>query len=248
MRVFISILCIISASYAIVCSVAGDGFYCNADKSYTWCAGGGSYHMNCAPGTGCNCGTDVSCPTPCTTGCEMGTATNATTFCASRMTSFPSTAQTGYFCNGNGGFYQCVRDANCPTLPSFVSGYSPCDSGTVCSCTNSYQECSSGLFATPCGSSTPDVGNSECAGHRFNCYTITSEDPVFCGESLICNLDPTDDLNVCFWNADSNDGICAEDFNCFAPQCNFNADCESGYVCIINSCCGPQGVCAAACN
>jgi len=139
---------LVSVAFAISCSSAADGYYCNADLSYTLCSSGYSYHFACAAGTGCACGTDQSCTTPCSAACETGSS-SAQPFCNSVINTISESE--GYFCNPDGtGFYQCVRDAYCPTQSSPRSALQFCAPGTVCRCRDTSEECSSELEYTPC--------------------------------------------------------------------------------------------------
>jgi len=66
---------------------------------------------------------------------------------------------------------------------------------------------------------------------------------------LLCDVNGFGDGGYCFWDANTNDGVCTEDFACSGAQpCNVNADCGSGKSCIINSCCGTSGFCAPNCQ
>ena len=52
----------------------------------------------------------------------------------------------------------------------------------------------------------------------------------------------------CFEVADTpGQGICLGNFFCSNPTCSSTADCPSGHTCVVNTCCGPQGLCAPAC-
>jgi hypothetical protein len=68
-----------------------------------------------------------------------------------------------------------------------------------------------------------------------------------CGGPVCSNNCPNpvgDNVAACFQRADSLPGDCVPDFFCNNPPCTTNTDCPSGWVCFVNTCCGPQGVCA----
>jgi len=229
------------------CHSSADGFYCNANGGYTWCAGGQNYQMPCGTGTSCACGTDALCEEPCTMTCETGGPSAAQAFCQQRLNSFGA---EGYFCNSDGsGFYQCVRDSYCSDYASPRSTLFSCPDGAACSCSGNI-ECSSASSVTPCRGSGggEDQAVADCSNAKWDC-SQSSTPIVACAVDEICNNDPIYfPEHYCFWHADTNAGICTQDMSCGNPQCNHDSDCQNGWVCIINSCCGTQmGVCAAPC-
>jgi len=229
------------------CHSSADGFYCNANGGYTWCAGGQNYQMPCPTGTSCNCGTNVFCDDPCTMACEIGGPNAAQAFCQQRINSF---GDQGYFCNSDGsGFYQCVRDLYCPSQASPRSAFQPCPLGAPCSCPDTTQECSMGSTVTPCRGLSDSEAIADCVGSKWDCGKFDNNPIVACAAGAVCNNDPRPaGGDYCFWHADTNAGICVENFFCDNPQCNHDSDCQNGWVCIINSCCGTTpGVCAAPC-
>jgi len=247
--VLVTFAAFVAVSLAIDCSSLAEGFYCNANGGYTWCAGSVGYPLPCGSGTSCNCGVDAFCETPCTASCPTTSSTAAQAFCTDRLNYF--SGEQGFFCDPEStGFYHCVRDSACPNIASIQSSSKSCASGTECNCqSNNYQECSNGLSQTPCSWPSEATPVTECTGHKWGCYSFNNEAVVFCGESLTCDADPFDDLRACFWDADTNEGVCAEDFGCSDSQpCSSGSDCPSGNVCVINSCCGAGGHCAPKCG
>jgi V8-like Glu-specific endopeptidase len=52
----------------------------------------------------------------------------------------------------------------------------------------------------------------------------------------------------CFcWTGFNNNAVCAQDFSCASPLCP-DGTCPPGFVCVKNSCCGPQAICAPLCD
>jgi hypothetical protein len=87
------------------------------------------------------------------------------------------------------------------------------------------------------GKETPtDGGNQPCqtfvCGNTF-CASRPSESPPDC---------------FCFEVAETpGQGICLGNFPCSNPTCTSSSQCAPGFTCVVNTCCGPQGVCAPAC-
>jgi len=242
----ILLLVSITTAFAINCASVSNGYYCNADKSYTWCVSGVAYNFACSSGTGCNCGTDQLCSTPCTFNCEIGSS-SAQPFCQDRIGLFGT---QGYFCDPNGdGFYQCVRDAFCPGQASPRSQFLSCPLGTECRCEDTTMECSSAATVSPCSYPSDRIPANDCVGHRWDCINFSNGPIEHCAPGVPCNTDNFGTGGFCFWDANTNDGVCTEDFACGGAQpCNLDADCGSGRSCVINSCCGTQGFCAPNCH
>jgi len=236
------LLSLVSIAAAIDCSTSPNGYYCNADKSYTLCNNGHSYRFACAAGTGCQCGTNQVCSTPCTFLCETGSSP-AQAFCQSRINMFPG--EQGYFCNPDGsGFYQCVRDAYCPSRASPRSALLGCPTGTECRCSNTREECSSGTTMTPCTYPAQRMNMTSQCTTMLNCANFVAAMPCM---GNCNNTNAAFPGSFCFTDADTDQPVCGANFPCSNPNCNHNADCGAGNVCVIDSCCGPQGFCTMAC-
>jgi len=230
---------VFAIAFAIDCTMVADGFYCNADLSYTWCVSGVGYPFDCAGGTGCLCGTDVECDPTCTPECESGSS-DAETYCQNLITSFDG--EQGYFCNEDGtGFYQCVRDAYCPDQASPTSSFFTCPYGAACSCDVS-TECSVGASISPC-TALSGTNVSSCLGIAWDCIDFTHGDVITTCDGSCPDLSQ----GLCFWDADSNDGVCAENFNCNVANCVTDSDCGAGEACIINNCCADGAHCTKLC-
>jgi len=250
----IVITCIIAAVYALDCTNLATGYYCDG-TGYTLCVNGYGYSFACAAGTACQCGQGNECDTPCTTACETGTS-DATPYCNARLVDFAG--EQGYFCDADGsGFYQCVRDAFCPSQASPRSQLISCPLGTECRCENTFMECSFASIVSPCVTplyyipyTTGTTGSSEdCGSYRWDCINFSQGDTAHTCIDDSCPA--VGNYGVCFSNADTNTGSCAADLPCFGlGECNTASDCGSpdDWICAINTCCGAAGVCLSACN
>jgi len=263
---------VVAISAQLDCTNLATGYYCNG-QGYTLCVNGFGYQFACAAGTACACGQGNECDSPCTTACETGSS-DAQNYCNIRLADF--SGEQGYFCDADAtGFYQCVRDAFCPTQASPQSQFIPCALGTECRCGNTFMECTSLLSVTPCvypedfiafttGTTTGTTGttgspvvptqqsphqNSLCGSFRWDCINF-SQGPT----AHLCADDSCGDVGDgggCIWDIDTNAGSCAGDTFCAGiGLCDTASDCgnPNNWICAINTCCGAEGVCAPVCS
>lgn len=141
---------------------------------------------------------------------------------------------------------ECTADAcdpasGCSNTP--LTG-TPCDGGNG-TCQNGSCEPN----CVPGGACTDDADccteGETCVGgvcSLFICQGLTCGDFVQCDPTLDCQ---------CYSrpSAEGNAGFCGDDSNCNnIPLCSSSAECDPGFFCAHDTCCGPQGVCISTCG
>jgi len=260
MKSIVLLISLIGVAAAFSCVGQPTAFFCKG-TGFALCVNDAEYDYACAAGTACQCGEGVECDTPCTMACETGSRdTDAWNYCQARLGGF--SGEQGYFCDAlGGGFYQCVRDAFCPTQASPRSQYIPCPDGTECACGDTTKECSLAGARTPClwpsdyvpltTSPQADVQtphqNALCGDYKWDCINFSQGYSAHACHDDTCG--EVGDGGYCFWDHDTNAGVCGGNTWCSdAPACSSSAQCGSGYSCSINTCCGAGGVCIPICN
>jgi hypothetical protein len=125
----------------------------------------------------------------------------------------------------------CVDpDTFCPGELDFVECECVCLDGEQCgeACCGDDEVCDEELGCVP----------AICPGEPWTCPPENQTAPK-CFETCLC-LQSADDPTT---------SVCGSQAGCMAVDpCETSADCPDGHSCVINTCCGPQGLCAPPCG